>query len=66
VIAVDVLPARDARELTTRDRLALRTIELERRLRLDQLQANGVELLVWQDAIAREAALRALTSGRRR
>jgi uncharacterized protein (DUF58 family) len=66
VIAVDVLPARDARELTTRDRLALRTIELERRLRLDQLQANGVELLVWQDATAREAALRALTSGRRR
>ncbi|MFF9562363.1 DUF58 domain-containing protein [Leifsonia sp. NPDC014704] len=66
VIAVDVLPARDARELPARDRLALRTIELERSLRLEQLQAGGVELLVWQDAALREAALRVLASGRAR
>lgn len=62
VIAVDVLPARDARDLSTRDLLALRTIELERRLRLDQLQAGGVELLAWEDAAARQGALRALAS----
>lgn len=66
VIAVDVLPARDGRELPARDRLALRTIELERSLRLEQLQAGGVELLVWQDAALREAALRVLASGRAR
>ncbi|MGO4534294.1 DUF58 domain-containing protein [Leifsonia sp. 2MCAF36] len=66
VIAVDVLPARDARDLTSRERLALRTIELERRLRLQQLQAGGVEMLPWEDAAAREAGLRALTAGRRR
>ena len=65
VIAVDVLPARDARELTARERLALRSIELERRLRLRQLEAGGVELLAWQDPVAREAGLRALTTGRR-
>ncbi|GAA2064399.1 DUF58 domain-containing protein [Leifsonia soli] len=63
VIAVDVLPARDGRELPARDRLALRAIELERALRLEQLQAGGVELLVWQDPALREAALRALASG---
>ncbi|WP_431247549.1 DUF58 domain-containing protein [Leifsonia xyli] len=40
VIAVDVLPARDTRDLTARDRLALRTIELERRLRLRRLQSG--------------------------
>ncbi|MBW8871607.1 MAG: DUF58 domain-containing protein, partial [Leifsonia sp.] len=62
VIAVDVLPARDARDLPRRDLLALRTIELERRLRLDQLQAGGVELLAWEDAAARQGALRALAS----
>lgn len=66
VVAVDVLPRRDAGDLTTRDRLALRTIELERRLRLRQLQGGGVEFLPWEDATAREAALRALTAGRRR
>jgi len=66
VVAVDVLPARDARELPARDRLALRTIELERSLRLEQLQSGGVELLVWQDAALREAALRVLASGRAR
>ncbi|MGN7798732.1 DUF58 domain-containing protein, partial [Leifsonia sp. 22587] len=66
VIAVDVLPARDPGDLAPRDVLALRTIELERRLRLDQLQGGGVELLRWQDPAAREAALRALTAGRRR
>lgn len=66
VIAVDVLPDRDRRDLTARERLALRTVELERRLRLGRLQAGGVELLSWADATAREAALRALTSGRRR
>ncbi|SDH38083.1 Uncharacterized conserved protein, DUF58 family, contains vWF domain [Leifsonia sp. 98AMF] len=66
VVAVDVLPARDARELPARDRLALRTIELERSLRLEQLQSGGVELLVWQDAAQREAALRVLASGRAR
>ncbi|MGH1548926.1 DUF58 domain-containing protein [Leifsonia poae] len=65
VIAVDVLPARDARELTARERLALRTIELERRLRLRQLEAGGVELLGWQDPVSREAGLRALTTARR-
>jgi len=66
VVAVDVLPARDVRDLTTRERLALRTIELERRLRLLQLQGGGVELLTWQDPVAREAGLRALTAGRAR
>ncbi|MDR6613435.1 DUF58 domain-containing protein [Leifsonia sp. 1010] len=66
VIAVDVLPARDGRELPARDRLALRTIELERSLRLEQLQSGGVELLVWQDAALREAALRVLASARAR
>ncbi|WP_431221347.1 DUF58 domain-containing protein [Leifsonia xyli] len=63
VIAVDVLPARDARDLTARDRLALRTIELERRLRLRRLQAGGVELLTWQDPSVRDAGLRALSRG---
>ncbi|MFP3465450.1 DUF58 domain-containing protein [Leifsonia sp. SIMBA_070] len=66
VIAVDVLPARDAGDLAARERLALRTIELERTLRLDQLQAGGVELLRWPDASSREAGLRALTAGGRR
>ncbi len=65
VVAVDVLPARDARDLTSRERLALRTVELERRLRLQQLEAGGVELLAWQDPVAREAGLRALTTVRR-
>ncbi|NUU05506.1 DUF58 domain-containing protein [Leifsonia sp. C5G2] len=66
VIAVDVLPARDARDLSARERLALRTVELERRLRLQQLQSGGVELMPWADVPAREAALRALTGGGRR
>ncbi|MEN0085943.1 MAG: DUF58 domain-containing protein [Leifsonia sp.] len=66
VIAVDVLPARDARDLSARERLALRTIELERRLRLQPLQSGGVEVMPWADVPAREAALRALTGGGRR
>lgn len=64
VIAVDTLPSRDAGGLAVRDRLALRAVELERRLRLEQVQGGGVELLGWQDPAVREAALRALTSGR--
>ena len=51
--------------LTAREKLALRTIELERGLRLRQLEAGGVELLAWQDPVSREAGLRALTTGRR-
>jgi|GEM_PF-666783 len=66
VIAVDVLPARDERDLSARERLALRTLELERRVRLGRLQAGGVELLSWADAGARDAAVLALASGRRR
>jgi len=66
VIAVDVLPERDARDLSTRERLALRTVELERRLRLRRMQSGGVELMPWADAPAREAALRGLAGGRRR
>ncbi|WP_374010471.1 DUF58 domain-containing protein [Leifsonia sp. LS-T14] len=66
VVAVDVLPARDGRDLTTRERLALRTIEVERRLRLQQLQGGGVELLTWQDPVAREAGVRTLAAGRSR
>lgn len=66
VIAVDVLPARDGRELSARERLALRTVELERSLRLGWMRSGGVELLPWADAPAREAALRLLTGGRRR
>ncbi len=62
VIAVDVLPAREGRDLPVRDRLALRTIELERRVRLQQLQAGGVELLTWEDPAVREAAFLALTT----
>jgi len=65
VIAVDVLPVRDPRELTARERLALRTVELERTLRLRQLEAGGVELLGWQDPVSREAGLRSLTTARR-
>jgi len=66
VIAVDVLPARDVRELTSRDRLALRTVELARSIRLEQLQAGGAELVRWEDAPGREASLRAIAAGRRR
>jgi uncharacterized protein (DUF58 family) len=66
VIAVDVLPPRDGRDLTARDRWALRTVELERRLRLGRLQSGGVELMPWSDASRREAALRALAGGGRR
>jgi uncharacterized protein (DUF58 family) len=61
VIAVDVLPERDRRDLTSRERLALRTIELERRLRLGQLTASGAEIVAWGDAGDRAARLRALT-----
>lgn len=66
VIAVDVLPARDARDLTARERMALRAVELERALRLEQLQSGGVELLTWQEPAARAAGLRALSTARRR
>lgn len=66
VIAIDVLPTRDVRELTSRDRLALRTVELARRIRLDQLQAGGAELVRWENAPSREASLRAIAAGRRR
>ncbi|MDN4615416.1 DUF58 domain-containing protein [Leifsonia sp. F6_8S_P_1B] len=67
VIAVDVLPPRDSHELTVRERLALRTVEVERRLRLEQLAASGAELVVWADPADRAARLRRLaTPGRRR
>jgi uncharacterized protein (DUF58 family) len=67
VIAVDVLPALDMHELTGRERLALRAVALERRLRLGQLAASGAELVVWADAADRAARLRRLAApGRRR
>jgi hypothetical protein len=67
VIAVDVLPALDTHELTGRERLALRAVALERRLRLGQLAASGAELVVWADAADRAARLRRLAApGRRR
>lgn len=67
VIAVDVLPARARNELTGRERLALRAVEVERRLRLDQLAASGAELVVWADPAERAARLRRLAApGRRR
>ena len=61
VIAVDVLPSRNADDLPGRDRLALRMVDLERRLRLDRLRAAGAEVLVWaseeRDVLLRRMAV---------
>ncbi|WP_223690598.1 DUF58 domain-containing protein [Leifsonia poae] len=67
VIAVDVLPTLHTGDLPGRDLLALRVVELERKLRFRRLAAAGIDLLAWQDAGGerREARLRELSRPRR-
>lgn len=64
VIAVDVLPAPRFARATGAERLAHRIVMMNRRDRIKTLQAQGVEILRWQDdgpADPREVRLRALS-----
>jgi hypothetical protein len=67
VIAIDVLPKLDSRELVAREGVALQVVELERDVRLRRLAAAGIDMMRWQDAggQAREARLRELSRPRR-
>jgi uncharacterized protein (DUF58 family) len=67
VIAIDVLPKLDSRELVAREVVALQVVELERDVRLRRLAAAGIDMMRWQDAggQAREARLRELSRPRR-
>ncbi|MFF1878839.1 DUF58 domain-containing protein [Leifsonia sp. NPDC058230] len=67
VIAVDVLPELDTRELVARESVALHVVELERDLRFRRLAAAGVDTMRWQDpgGQSREARLRELSRPRR-
>ena len=70
VIAVDVLPAAVFDGSATYTRLAHRIVMAERRRRIADMRANGVELMRWQedaDQPSRVVILRALAhAGRRR
>lgn len=57
VIAVDVLPRVRTGRLDARHWLAYRLVTLERRDRLDELAAAGVEVLHWVDVAGTTAAL---------
>ncbi|GAA1444507.1 DUF58 domain-containing protein [Leifsonia poae] len=67
VIAVDTLPDRLTSDLTPRDRVALRVVELERTLRFRRLAAGGIDVMRWQDEAGdtRGARLRELSMPRR-
>ncbi len=61
VIAVDVLPRVRTGRLDARHWLAYRLVTLERRDRLDELAAAGVEVLHWADVAQTTAALQLAT-----
>lgn len=64
VIAVDVLPAARFARATSRERIAHRIVMMERSDRIRSLEAQGVEILRWQDdgaSAPREARLRLLS-----
>ena len=62
VVAVDVLPRLRLTALSSRERLALRIVRMERGDLLDDLEAAGVEVVRWADG---PAATRRLLQGAR-
>lgn len=63
VVAIDVLPARDARRLTPEQISVLRTLMAEREDVFADLRRTGVDVIAWADDAA--VAMRLATRGRR-